>query len=98
MLYFGIAISVSGVILYIVSAVLFNYYLSKNTSDAMKQFDSRSGASRRKQKGDKGKEIRIVVTENATPGWVALLGSLAMPVFLIGVAVIILSLIVRAFS
>ena len=98
MLYIGLAISGFGVVLYIISAVLLNYYLRKNRPDVLEQFDSKSGDSRKKQQGNKGKEVRIVVTENATPGWVALLGFPAIPLFLIGIAVIILSLVINAFS
>ena len=97
MLYVGLVISGFGVILYIVSAVLLNYYLRKNIPDVLEQSDSRSGDSRKKQKGDKGGKVIVVVTENATPGWVALLGFPAIPLFLIGVAVIVLSLVIKAF-
>ena len=97
MLYVGLVISGYGAVLYAVSAVLFNHYLRKNRPDVLERFDSKSGGSRKKQKGDNGKEIKIVITENATPGWVAILGIPAMPLFLVGVAVIILSLIIKAF-
>lgn len=98
MIYIGLAISGIGVVLYVASAVLLNYYLRKNRPDMLEQFYSGSGASRKKQKGNKGKEVRIVVTENATPGWVALLGFPAIPLFIMGIAVIILSLVINAFS
>lgn len=97
MLYVGLVISGSGMILYIVSAILLNYYLHKSELDVLKQSSARSGDSRKKQKGDKSKEVRIVVIENATPGWTALLGLPAIPLFLIGIAVIILSLVIKAF-
>ncbi|MFC1714454.1 hypothetical protein ACFL6S_12365 [Candidatus Poribacteria bacterium] len=98
MLYVGLAISGIGVVLYAVSAILLNYYLRKNRPDVLEQFDSKSGDSRNKQKGNKGRQVRVVVTDSATPGWVALLGFPAIPLFLIGIAVIILSLVINAFS
>jgi len=98
MLYIGLAISGFGVVLYIVSAVLLNYYLRKNRPDILEHGNSKKGSSRKKQKGSKKGEIRVVITENATPGWVALLGVPAMPVFLIGIVVIILSLVIKAFG
>jgi len=98
MLYVGLAITGFGVILYIISTVLLNYYLQKNRPDVLEHFDSKSGGSRKQQNENRDKEVRIVVTENATPGWIALLGVPAIPLFLIGVAVIILSLIIKAFG
>ncbi len=97
MLYVGLVITGLGVILYIASTVLLNYCL-KNRPDVLEQFDSKSGDSRKKQNGNKDKEVRIVLTENATPGWVVLLGIPAIPVFLVGITVVILSLIIKAFS
>ena len=98
MLYVGLAISGFGVILYVISTVLLNYYLRKNRPDVLEQFDSKSGDSHKKQKGNKDREVRVVITENAIPGWVSLLGFPAIPLFLIGIAVIILSLVINAFS
>ena len=98
MLYVGLAILGVGMILYIASAVLLNYYLRKNRQDVLEQLDSKSGSSHKKPRGNKSGEVRVVVTENATPGWVALLGFPAIPLFLVGVAVIILSLIIKAFG
>jgi hypothetical protein len=97
MLYIGLAISGLGVVLYILSAVLLNHYLRKNRPDVLEHSKPKKGSSSKGQKGNKKKEIKIIVTENATPGWVALLGVPAMPLFLIGIAVIILSLVIRAF-
>ena len=98
MFYIGLAISGIGVVLYVTSAILLNYYLRKNRPDILDQPNSKSGDSRKKQKGKKNGKIIVVITENATPGWVALLGFPAIPVFLIGIAVIILSLVINAFS
>ncbi len=98
MLSVGLVITGFGVIVYIASAVLLNYYLRKNRPDVLEQLDPKSGSSRKKPRGNKSGEVRVVITENATPGWVALLGFPAMPLFLVGVAVIILSLIIKAFG
>lgn len=97
MLYVGLVITGLGVILYIASTVLLNYCL-KNRPDVLEKFDFKSGGSRKKQNGNKDKEVRIVLTENATPGWVALLGIPAIPIFLVGITVVILSLIIKAFG
>ncbi len=85
MFYVGLAISGFGLVLYVVSAILLNYYLRRNRPDVLEQLDSKSGG-RKKQKRNKDREVRVVVTENATPGWVALLGFPAIPMFLVGIA------------
>jgi len=98
MLYIGLAISGFGVLLYVASAILLNYYLCKNRPDVLEQPNSRSGDLRKKQKGNKNGDIIVVITENAIPSWVTFLGFPAIPLFLIGIAVIILSLVINAFS
>jgi hypothetical protein len=89
MLYIGLVISGVGVILYIVSAVLINYYLRKNRPDILNQADSKSANSR------KGRKAKIIITQNANPGWVSFLSFLSMPMVIIGIGVIILSLIIK---
>ena len=96
MLYVGIAISGIGLILYITHTILYNHYLRKNKPDILKQFDSKSDSSRKKQKGNKKREVKVVVTESGTPGWIILLGFPSIPIFLVGIAVIILSLVIKA--
>ncbi len=54
MFYIGLAISGIGVVLYVISTILLNYYLQKNRPDVLEQFDSRTGDSRTKQKENKG--------------------------------------------
>ena len=90
MLKVGLIISGIGVVLYIVSAILMNYYLRKNRPDILNQGDSKRSNPRKKR------EARIIVTQNATPCGVSFLGFLAMPAFLIGIGIIILSLIIKA--
>ena len=53
MLYIGLAISGFGVVLYIVSAVLLNYYLRKNRPDVLEHGNSKKGSSSKRQKGNK---------------------------------------------
>ena len=95
MLYVGLAISGIGLILYITHTVLYNHYLRKNRPDILEQFGSKPGNSRMRQKGNKEREVKIVITESGTPGWVILLGFPAMPIFFVGVVVIILSLVIK---
>lgn len=95
MLYVGLAISGIGLILYITHTVLYNHYLRKNRPDILEQFRSKPGNSHTRQKGNRDREVRVVVTESGTPGWVILLGLPAMPIFFVGIAVIILSLIIK---
>jgi len=96
MLYVGLAISGIGLVLYITHTILYNHYLRKNRPDVLEQLDSKRGGSRMGQKGNKEREVRIVITESGTPGWVILLGFPAMPIFLVGIVVTILSLVIKA--
>jgi hypothetical protein len=96
MLYVGLAISGIGLILYITHTVLYNHYLRKNRPDILEHFGSKPGNSRKKQKGNREPEVRVVITESGTPGWVILLGFPAIPIFFVGIAVTILSLIIKA--
>ena len=91
MLKVGLIISGIGVVLYIVSAILMNYYLRRNRPDILK-------AGPKSSNPRKKREARIIVTQNASPGGVSFLGFLAMPIFLIGIGTIILSLIIKAFG
>ena len=96
MLYIGMVISGIGLILYITHTVLYNHYLRKNRPDILEQFGSKPGNSRTKQKGNREREVRVVVTESGTPGWVVLLGFPAIPIFFAGIAITILSLVIKA--
>lgn len=87
MLYVGIVISGVGIVLYVISAVLINYYYRKNRPDILKQSNS---------KLTRGQGRKIIVTRNVTSPGAGLLGFISMPVFLIGIGVIILSLIIKA--
>ena len=93
--YIGLVISGTGVILYITHTILYNYYLRKNRPDLLEQLDSEPGNSSTGQKENKEPEVKIVITESGAPGWVMLLVLPAMPIFLVGIGVIVLSLVIK---
>ena len=79
----GILIVAAGIVCYGVHAVLLNHYLRKNAPEVL----DRESTSRQKGK--------VVVLDSVSPPWVALIGVPAIPLFLSGVVVILVTLILR---
>ncbi len=82
----GIILAVIGIVCYIAHALLLNYYLRKNAPEALGR-----APRPRSQYG----ENHVYVVEGATPRWVTLLGLPALPLFLLGVALIAISFLVK---
>ena len=86
----GAIIAGMGLALYIIHTILLNHYqfLGKNAPDAIK-----SGRSKGNQKERK---IRIeTVSYDDVPRWVILIGFPSMPLFVLGILVVIIALVFR---
>ena len=82
----GIILAVIGIACYIAHAVLLNLYLRKHAPEVL----GRTPRTR-SQHG----ENRVYVVEGVTPRWVTLIGIPAVPLFLLGVALIAISFLVK---
>ncbi len=91
-MYFGIIVIIIGILWYITYMVIYNYYLRKNAPDLL-QSPSANSCS----KGRKDRNVRVVITEGLTPGWVALVGIPPIPIFLLGLLITIVALVPRLF-
>ena len=87
-MFWGVTIAGIGLVLYIVNTILLNHFLGKNSPEMVK-----SGRSKRIQQE---RRIRIeAITDDDAPRWVILMGFPSIPLFLLGILVVIIAFVFR---
>jgi hypothetical protein len=88
----GIIIIIVSMIWYLAHAIIYNYFLQKYNPEI---FDKEP-----ERKRDKGKnhDVQIIIKTEETPAWVMLLGMPPIPLFVLGVLIVIISFIVSLFN
>ena len=92
MLYIGLLAIGIGISLYIAHAIIYNYFLRKNSPEVFHDIPQ-SGRSKQRNK-----KATIVVVNSQTPGWVILLGLPSMPLLLLGILITVVALIMKIFQ
>lgn len=90
-LYTGISLIGIGISLYIAHAIIYNYFLRKNSPEIFNDIPQ-SGRSKKQKK-----KMTIAVINSQTPSWVVLLGLPSIPLFLVGVLMSVVALIMKIF-
>ena len=85
----GVILIITGSVWYIIHAVIYNYYLKKNTPELFEHQTTPSGS--------KHKKIKVFITEGGTPAWVALLGVPPIPLLLFGLLITVVSFVFSLF-
>ena len=91
MLYTGVSLIGIGISLYIAHAIIYSYFLRKNSPEIFNDFPQ----SRRPKK--QNRKTTIVVVNSQTPSWVVLLGLTAIPLFLLGILISVVAFIMKIF-
>ena len=87
-MFWGVIIAGIGLVLYIVNTILLNHFLGKNSPEMVKP--GRSKRIRQERK------IRIeAITDDDAPRWVILMGFPSIPLFVLGILVVIIAFVFR---
>lgn len=87
-MFWGVIIAGIGLVLYIVNTILLNHFLGKNSPEI-----TRSGRSKRNRQE---RRIRIeAITDDDAPRWIVLMGFPSIPLFVLGILVIIIAFVFR---
>lgn len=93
-MYLGAGLIGLGIVWYIVYAIIYNLYLPKDLPDKIQESRNRDSSTKKKGR----RKITVVLTQNPTPAWVALLGIPPVPLFLLGLVILIISALINLFA